>query len=92
TGLINEAEDLVKKGYKKVDPGMNTVGYKELYPFFEGNSDLGICIDKIKQNTRNFAKQQFTWYRKIDFDLTIDSKSIYFSNVLKEIMMKLQEK
>ncbi len=91
-GLMNEMKNLVKKGYKRLDPGMNTVGYKELYPFLEGNSELGICIDKIKQNTRNFAKQQFTWYRKIDFDLTLDSKSINFSNVYKEIMMKLQER
>jgi len=91
-GLINEMKDLVKRGYKRLDPGMNTVGYKELHPFLEGNSELGVCIDKIKQNTRNFAKQQFTWYRKIDFDLTLDSKSINFSNVYKEIMTKLQER
>ena len=50
------------------------------------------CVDKIKQNTRNFAKRQFTWYRKIDFDLTLGSKRINFSNVFKEIMLKLQEK
>lgn len=91
-GLLNEMKELVERGYKRTDPGMNTVGYKELYPFLNGDTELIDCIDKIKQNTRNFAKQQFTWYRKIDFDLTLDSKSINFSDVFNDIMRKLQEK
>ncbi len=90
-GLPDEMEELVEKGYKRTDPGMNTVGYKELYPFLNGDAELVDCIDKIKQNTRNFAKQQFTWYRKIDFDLTFDRKSINFLNVFNEIMRQLQE-
>jgi tRNA dimethylallyltransferase len=90
-GLLNEMEDLMKKGYKKTDPGMNSVGYKEFYPFLAGDAEIDECIDKIKQNTRNFAKRQFTWYRKIDFDLTLDSKRINFSNIVKEIKQKMQE-
>jgi len=91
-GLLDEMKELATKGYKRTDPGMNTVGYKELFPFLDGEKELVECIDKIKQNTRNFAKRQLTWYRKIDFDLTLDSKNITFSNVFKEIMKKLQEK
>ena len=91
-GLLDEMKKLVQRGYKRNDPGMNTVGYKELFPYLEGEKELVDCIDKIKQNTRNFAKRQLTWYRKIDFDLTLDSKSINFSNVFKEIMITLQEK
>ncbi len=91
-GLLNEMKGLVDNGYKRTDPGMNTVGYKELFPLLDGKKELADCVDKIKQNTRNFAKRQLTWYRKIDFDLTLDSKSISFSNVFKEIMIKLQEK
>ena len=91
-GLLNEMKELINSEYKRTDPGMNTVGYKEFFPFLDGEKELVDCIDKIKQNTRNFAKRQLTWYRKIDFDLTLDSKSINFSNVFKEIMIKLQEK
>ncbi|MEA2096622.1 MAG: tRNA (adenosine(37)-N6)-dimethylallyltransferase MiaA [Candidatus Cloacimonadota bacterium] len=91
-GLLNEMKELINSGYKRTDPGMNTVGYKELFPFLDGEKELVDCIDKIKQNTRNFAKRQLTWYRKIDFDLTLDSKNINFSNVFKEIMIKLQER
>ncbi len=91
-GLLNEMNGLVASGYKRTDPGMNTVGYKELFPYLDGKKELGDCVDKIKQNTRNFAKRQLTWYRKIYFDLTLDSKSISFSNVFKDIMIILQEK
>ena len=91
-GLLNEMKELVNRGYKRTNPGMNTVGYKELFPYLEGEIELVDCIDKIKQNTRNFAKRQLTWYRKIDFDLTLYNKNITFSNVLKEIMIKLREK
>lgn len=91
-GLLNEMKELINSEYKRTDPGMNTVGYKEFFPFLDGEKELVDCIDKIKQNTRNFAKRQLTWYRKIDFDLTLDSKNIKFSNVFNEIMIKLQEK
>ena len=91
-GLLNEMKELVNRGYNRTDPGMNTVGYKELSPYLDGEKELADCIDKIKQNTRNFAKRQLTWYRKIDFDLTLDSKNITFSNVFIEIMRKFQEK
>ena len=70
-GLLDEMKELINNGYKRTDPGMNTVGYKELYPYLNGEQEQTDCIDKIKQNTRNFAKRQLTWYRKIDFDLTL---------------------
>ena len=92
SGLMDEMKGLVKNGYKRTDPGLNTVGYKEFFPFLDGEKELAECINKVKQNTRNFAKRQLTWYRKIDFDLTLATKSITFSNVLEEIMNKLQEK
>jgi len=91
-GLLNELEDVISKGYKRTDPGLNTVGYKELFPYLDGEINLTDCIAKIKQNTRNFAKRQFTWYRKIEFDLTLDRNSIIFSNIFNEIMQIVVEK
>ncbi len=43
---------------------LNTVGYKELFNFFEGKYDRETAIAEIKKNTRRFAKRQLTWYRK----------------------------
>lgn len=45
---------------------LNTVGYKELFDYLDGNSTLEESIEKIKQHTRNFAKRQLTWWRRDD--------------------------
>lgn len=79
-GLINEAKELLTR-YKETDPGMVTVGYRELYPYVRGENELASCLDEIKKNTRRYAKRQFTWYRRQSFDLTIEAKSVIFSDI-----------
>ena len=39
------------------------IGYKELFPYFSGEDSLENCAEKLKQNTRRFAKRQLTWFR-----------------------------
>ena len=60
-GLLNEAE-LLRKFSKK--NALNTVGYKELFNYFDQNIELDIAIEEIKKNTRRLAKRQLTWFRK----------------------------
>ena len=60
-GLIEEAKKLIK--YRHYN-ALNTVGYKELFDFLDGNSNLEIAIEKIKQNTRRLAKRQITWFKR----------------------------
>lgn len=60
-GLIDEAKSLLP--YRHVN-ALNTVGYSELFDYFDGKTDLPIAIASIKQNTRRFAKRQLTWFRK----------------------------
>ena len=60
-GLIEEAKDLIK--YRHYN-ALNTVGYKELFDFLDGNSNLETAIEKIKQNTRRLAKRQITWFKR----------------------------
>lgn len=60
-GLIEEARELFP--HKKLN-ALNTVGYKELFGYFEGNSTLEEAVAAIKMNTRRFAKRQLTWFRK----------------------------
>ena len=91
-GLLNEMKELLQKGYNEKSPGMNTVGYKELFPYFEKKRNLEECILEINKNTRNYAKRQFTWYRKIDFDLTLQASNINFSIILQKIRdLKIQK-
>ena len=60
-GLVAEAKTLL--AHRSVN-SLNTVGYKELFNYMDNNSTLTEAIDLIKQNTRNYAKRQMTWFRK----------------------------
>ncbi len=60
-GLMKEVEALLPYREK---PPLQTVGYAELFDHFDGKCTLEQAIDKIKQNTRRYAKRQLTWFRK----------------------------
>ena len=60
-GLIEEVKQLVT--YKTLN-SLHTVGYKELFKYFEGSTSKEKAIEEIKKNTRRFAKRQSTWFRK----------------------------
>lgn len=62
-GLEDEARGLLP--YKHLN-ALNTVGYKELFSFFEGEISRNEAIDLIKQKTRNYAKRQLTWFKNQD--------------------------
>ena len=76
-GLLEEVKALLP--YKHLN-ALNTVGYKELFKYFEGEWTLDFAISEIKKNTRRFAKRQLTWFRKDEaiawFDYTSDINSI----------------
>ena len=84
-GLEEEAYKLKK--YKNLST-LNTVGYKEFFNYFEGNMSYLDTVNKIKQNTRNYAKRQITWLRKYkevtNIVLGEESKSI--NNKIKDIL------
>ena len=60
-GLVEEARSLLPFRHLNA---LNTVGYSELFDYFDGKTDLDTAIGMIKQNTRRFAKRQLTWFRK----------------------------
>ena len=64
TGLINEARNVYEK--LNLSTAHQAIGYKELIPYFENQAELDDCIEKIKQETRRYAKRQLTWFRRID--------------------------
>lgn len=73
-GLIDEVKKLFK--HKNLNP-LNTVGYKEIFEFIEKKVSLEQSIEKIKQNTRRYAKRQITWlknkdYKWIDSDIDLE--------------------
>ena len=60
-GLVKEVTNL--KQYKNIN-ALQTVGYKEIFEFLENKISLENAIEKIKRNTRRFAKRQITWFKK----------------------------
>ena len=59
-GLIEEAK---KFYHMRHHNSLNTVGYKEIFKYLDGEWELPFAIDKIKQNTRIYSRKQMTWYR-----------------------------
>jgi tRNA dimethylallyltransferase len=60
-GLLEEVASLTP--YRQYN-ALNTVGYSELFDYFDGKTNVDTAIAAIKQNTRRFAKRQLTWFRK----------------------------
>ena len=58
-GLLEEAKKLYP--YRHLN-ALNTVGYKEVFQYLDGTWDLEFAIEKIKKNTRDYAKKQMTWF------------------------------
>ena len=60
-GLIDESKSLLE--YRNLN-SLNTVGYKEIFAYFDGVFTLDEAIEKIKRNTRVYAKKQLTWFKR----------------------------
>lgn len=81
-GLLEEA----KKLYPHKDlNALQTVGYRELFDYFDGKCSLGFAIEEIKKNTRRFAKRQVTWNKKDETIHWFD-----FESNPSEIMKKIE--
>ena len=61
-GLLDEAKDFYNTSSDTT--ACQAIGYKELAPYFTGEKELDECIEKLKQETRHYAKRQLTWFRK----------------------------
>lgn len=90
-GLIDEAKRIYSTGIRS-KAVMTPIGYKELFDYFDGNSDLESCIDIIKQRSRNYAKRQYTWFNNqmsINwFDVDFDN----FTNTVDKVISYVDKK
>ncbi len=64
-GLVEETKFLLKK-YGRIGNIIDTIGYREIIMALDGIMTMDEAVDKLKQNTRNYAKRQLTWFRKND--------------------------
>ena len=61
-GLVKEAKEIYYN--RNLNTAHQAIGYKELIPYFSGQASLEDCIEKIKMETRRYAKRQLTWFRR----------------------------
>ena len=66
SGLLEEVQALLSKGYDLSLPSMSSLGVKEIIPYLRGEMSLEDCLNILKQNTRHYAKRQMTWFRRYD--------------------------
>ena len=64
-GILEEAK-MVWENRERYRTAAQAIGYKEFFPYFEGTADLAACTDKLKQASRNYAKRQLTWFRRME--------------------------
>lgn len=85
-GLLDEAKWLYDN-HRDVQAA-RAIGYKELFPYFAGQASLEESVDKLKQNTRRFAKRQLTWFRN---RMAISFYMVSESDVKKQINKAVQD-
>lgn len=62
-GIIEETKNLIAK-HGRIGNIVDTIGYKEILTYLDGQATLDSALDKLKQHSRNYAKRQLTWFRK----------------------------
>lgn len=79
-GLIEEVKNVYNK-YEKFPTAMQGLGYKEVVEYLEGKTSKEEMIDKIKQETRRYAKRQLTWFRKNKQTIWLDAQDKIQNNI-----------
>ena len=77
-GLVEEARSVYPK---RALNSLQTVGYKELFSYFDGEYDLDRAIELIQQNTRHYAKRQLTWFRRDETIHWLNANDDYEKNM-----------
>ena len=89
-GLIEEAKDIYNSNIR-TKAVLTPIGYKELFDYFDNKKSLNECIELIKQNSRKYAKRQYTWFKN-QMDINwIDVDFENFNNTI-DLVKKLIEK
>lgn len=85
-GLVNEAKEVLSS--KLSFTSIKAIGYKELMPYFNGEKTLDECVEKLKMETRRYAKRQITWFKR---DLNINWLYADEYNSFEELLSKAVE-
>jgi tRNA dimethylallyltransferase len=87
-GLVEEVSGLLEAGYGKELNSLNTVGYKEIIQYLDGEISLDRAIELIKRNTRRYAKRQMTWFNADERISWFEISSVNDLDLLAEKIVK----
>ncbi len=92
-GLEDEVRNLLENGVSSECQSMQSIGYRQMVWYLECGMPYEMAVDKLKQATRNFAKRQITWYKKMPYInwIKLDAEPDY-EKVMKRICEMLVEK
>lgn len=79
-GLVEEARSVSHLRHLN---SLNTVGYKEMFKFIDGEWDLHTATERLKKNTRVYAKKQMTWFKKDESIHWFDAETVSAEDILK---------
>lgn len=85
-GLLEEAKSVYPN--KELN-ALQTVGYRELFDYFDGKTTLEFAVEQVKMNTRRFAKRQLTWFKRTENTIWFDFKT-ETSTIINTIKEKIQ--
>ena len=86
-GLVEEAQKVYNK-HKKSLFKISSIGYKELFSYFDGKITLEEAVEEIKKESRRYAKRQITWFKKEKDYITYNLSEISENEVIKNILEK----
>jgi tRNA dimethylallyltransferase len=84
-GLLEELKALIGSGYGGCKVAMQAIGYKELIAFLDGKTGLADAVEKIKIETRKYAKRQMSWFRRNKTIVWFDSGNMSASDIAAAI-------
>ena len=88
-GLVDEVKSILDKGYSKEIQALNTVGYKEVFNYLDGEWSLEKAVEKIKTSTRRYAKRQITWFKRWNFINWLEADKMSVVEMKKKVLSRL---
>ena len=89
-GLMEEVRGILDRGFSKSLQSLQTVGYREVISYFEGDFTHAEMSEKIKTNTRRYAKRQGTWFRRWEFIHWLDAEKLGVEGMKELVFEKLR--
>lgn len=85
-GLINEVESILETKFPLDSQSLKAIGYREVIDYLNGLYDYKTMVEKLKQNSRRYAKRQLTWFRRNEFSKWMNKSEFSDEEIIKNIL------